>query len=63
MHGFPEAWYSWRWLLQAFSGAYRVVAIDLRGYGATSHGEPSWWTAGEEYSVRYDAVRHTAMLT
>ncbi len=36
LHGFPEFWWSWRHQLVALSDAgYRVVAPDLRGYGAS----------------------------
>jgi epoxide hydrolase A/B len=36
-HGFPELWYSWRHQLDALGDAgYRVLAPDLRGYGASS---------------------------
>ena len=35
LHGFPESAYAWRWWLRAFSGAFHVVAVDQRGYGAT----------------------------
>jgi len=35
-HGWPESWYSWRHQIQAVASAgYRVVAPDMRGYGAT----------------------------
>jgi pimeloyl-ACP methyl ester carboxylesterase len=35
-HGWPESWYSWRHQIQAIANAgYRVVAPDMRGYGAT----------------------------
>jgi pimeloyl-ACP methyl ester carboxylesterase len=35
-HGFPDSWYSWRRQIPALAAAgYRVVAPDLRGYGAT----------------------------
>ena len=36
LHGFPEFWWSWRHQLVALGAAgYRVVAPDLRGYGAS----------------------------
>ncbi|AUG81147.1 Epoxide hydrolase [Kitasatospora sp. MMS16-BH015] len=38
VHGFPESWYSWRHQLPALAEAgYRAVAIDVRGYGRSSH--------------------------
>jgi pimeloyl-ACP methyl ester carboxylesterase len=38
VHGFPESWYSWRHQLPAIAAAgYRAVAIDVRGYGRSSH--------------------------
>ncbi|MEV4374898.1 alpha/beta hydrolase [Nonomuraea sp. NPDC049637] len=37
VHGFPESWYSWRHQLPALAAAgYRVVAVDVRGYGRSS---------------------------
>ncbi|MER6382597.1 alpha/beta hydrolase [Streptomyces sp. NPDC001250] len=37
VHGFPESWYSWRHQLPALAAAgYRVVAMDVRGYGRSS---------------------------
>jgi len=32
LHGFPEFWYSWRYLLVDLSDQYKVVAPDMRGY-------------------------------
>ena len=37
VHGFPESWYSWRHQLPVVADAgFRVVAIDVRGYGRSS---------------------------
>jgi len=35
LHGFPECWYSWRHQMRDFCEEYKVVAVDLRGYGET----------------------------
>ncbi|CAH2092306.1 unnamed protein product [Euphydryas editha] len=33
LHGYPEFWYSWRHQIVHFKKDYRVVAVDMRGYG------------------------------
>jgi len=35
LHGFPEFWYSWRYLIPMLAREFRVFAPDLRGYGQT----------------------------
>jgi haloacetate dehalogenase len=35
LHGFPETWYTWRNQIPELAKQYRVIAPDLRGYGAT----------------------------
>jgi pimeloyl-ACP methyl ester carboxylesterase len=38
VHGFPESAYSWRRQLPVLAAAgYRAVALDVRGYGRSSH--------------------------
>lgn len=48
LHGFPEFWYSWRYQLKAFSDNYRMVAVDMRGYGESDHP-----TGKEHYKLSY----------
>ncbi|NNE04401.1 MAG: alpha/beta hydrolase [Xanthomonadales bacterium] len=38
IHGFPDFWYSWRHQMAGLEDAYRVVAIDQRGYNLS--GQP-----------------------
>lgn len=35
LHGFPEFWRSWKHQISFFSNKYKVVALDMRGYGET----------------------------
>lgn len=40
IHGYPQTWYSWRHVIQPLADAgYRVVAVDYRGAGDSSHPE------------------------
>ncbi|XP_055342687.1 epoxide hydrolase 4-like [Paramacrobiotus metropolitanus] len=47
LHGFPEFFYTWRHQIRYFKNSYRVVAVDLRGYGDSS--KPSNYA---EYEIR-----------
>ncbi|XP_075716939.1 bifunctional epoxide hydrolase 2 [Rhinoderma darwinii] len=47
-HGFPESWYSWRYQLPSLAAAgYRVIALDMKGYGDSSAPQEK-----EEYSQK-----------
>jgi pimeloyl-ACP methyl ester carboxylesterase len=35
VHGWPENWYAWRFLMPALAGDYTVIAVDQRGIGLT----------------------------
>ena len=35
LHGFPEFWKSWKHQISFFSKKFKVVALDMRGYGET----------------------------
>jgi len=38
VHGWPELWYSWRHQMTYFAArGYQVAAINVRGYGGSSH--------------------------
>ena len=39
VHGFPEFWFAWAPLLQAFGQDYHAVAVDLRGFNLSSKPE------------------------
>ena len=36
LHGFPETWYEWRYVMPAFAKNYTVIVPDLRGLGDSS---------------------------
>jgi pimeloyl-ACP methyl ester carboxylesterase len=41
LHGWPQHWYEWRYLMPALADRHRVIALDQRGFGwsqATSDG-------------------------
>ncbi|WP_199254354.1 alpha/beta fold hydrolase [Mycolicibacterium mengxianglii] len=61
LHGFGSFWWSWRHQLRGLTGA-RVVAVDLRGYGASDkppRGYDGWTLAGDTGGL-IRALGHTS---
>jgi pimeloyl-ACP methyl ester carboxylesterase len=46
LHGFPHTWEVWRKVIDGLAGRHRVIAPDLRGFGASGHGETGHTGAG-----------------
>jgi pimeloyl-ACP methyl ester carboxylesterase len=36
LHGYPQTWYEWRYIMPALAKNYTVIAPDLRGFGDSS---------------------------
>lgn len=43
LHGFPDCWLSWRYQIPTLSQHFRVVALDLKGFGDSD--KPIWRTS------------------
>ena len=50
LHGLPDSWYQWHHQMAALAGKYRVIGIDLKGYGQSekSPGNYTHEAASEE---------------
>ena len=42
LHGWPQHWYEWRFLMPALADRHRVIALDLRGFGWTDAPEEGY---------------------
>jgi haloacetate dehalogenase len=60
LHGYPQTHYCWRRIAPELARSHRVVALDLRGYGATR--APAGGPLGEGYSKREMAADVVSML-
>ncbi|GLW70037.1 epoxide hydrolase EphF [Kitasatospora phosalacinea] len=43
VHGFPQHWYAWRRVLPLLAGEFRLLCLDMPGFG-WSEGEPGRWS-------------------
>ncbi|HET6314096.1 MAG TPA: alpha/beta fold hydrolase [Chloroflexia bacterium] len=39
LHGFPQCWYQWRYVMPRLAEQFRVVAVDMRGYNLSDKPE------------------------
>lgn len=60
LHGFPETHVCWQRIAPELAGAHRVVAPDLRGYGASR--APAGGPQGEGYSKRELAAELVTLM-
>jgi len=42
LHGLPESWYSWHYQLESLQSDYRVIAVDLKGYGQSDKSDGNY---------------------
>jgi pimeloyl-ACP methyl ester carboxylesterase len=50
LHGLPEGWYSWSKVLPLMDQNYRLIAIDMKGYGRSdrSNTDYNWHTVASQ---------------
>ena len=53
LHGFPQHWFEWRLVIPQLATRYRVIAVDLRGFGWTDIA----WEGFEKENMADDVVR------
>lgn len=51
VHGFPSAAWDWHYQWQALSRSYRVIALDLLGYGLSDKPHPYAYTLAEQTRI------------
>lgn len=51
LHGFGASSYSWRYLAKPFSKDYRVIAIDLKGFGLSDKPSDNRYSAREQAQI------------
>jgi pimeloyl-ACP methyl ester carboxylesterase len=58
VHGWPESWYAWRFVMPALAETHTVVAVDQRGMGLTGKPEDGYdaGTVAEDLVALMDAL-------
>jgi pimeloyl-ACP methyl ester carboxylesterase len=57
LHGYGASTYSWRHVLPYFSKAYRVIAIDLKGFGLSDKPTDGDYSVLEQSRIVYEFIR------
>lgn len=42
LHGFPECWYSWRYVMKFVNSRYRMIILDMKGFGRSFGGDGNY---------------------
>jgi len=58
LHGLPESWFSWHYQIEEVSQKYRVIAVDLKGYGQSDKSDGDYTAQGvaNELIALFDAI-------
>jgi len=58
LHGLPESWFSWHYQIEEVSKEYRVIAVDLKGYGQSDKRDGDYTPRGvaNELIAFFDAI-------
>ena len=57
LHGYGASTYSWRHVLPYFSKSYRVIAIDLKGFGLSDKPTDGDYSVLEQSRIVYEFIR------
>jgi epoxide hydrolase 4 len=59
MHGLPESWYSWGYVMPFIDPKYRVITIDMKGYGRSEKKDQdfNWHTVARQTVALLDHLK------
>jgi len=58
LHGLPECWYSWHYVMPLIDPKYRLIVLDMKGYGRSDKqdGDYSWHAVARQISELMDSL-------
>jgi len=58
LHGLPEGYYSWHQVIPLLDTNYRIIAIDMKGYGRSTSGDDNydWHHVGDQTLALMDTL-------